>query len=150
MMEDIHDLTEKEIKALADASSLIKKMSKYIDRVNTDNRCLRRNLEESIKAGDVTNAQKVTLRCAADVENLYAATLKDIKAECEKTKPGCGCEAEKHHSCPIHQKLVVASWMHDAARGQVFGWKTILEYALVGRKEWIKKYYPNMENQKWK
>lgn len=149
-MEDIHDLTEKEIKALADASSLIKKMSKYIERVNIENRCLRRNLEESIKAGDVTNAQKVALRCAEDVERLYEATLKEIKAECQSTRPDCKCEDHKHNGCPIYQKFIVASWMHDAARGHEFGWKTILEYALVGRKLWMKEHYPNMENQKWK
>lgn len=149
-MEKIHDLTEKEIKALADASSLIKKMSKYIERVNIDNRCLRRNLEESIKAGDVTNAQKVALRRAEEVERLYEATLKDIKAECLNTRPDCKCEDYKHNGCPIYQKFIVASWMHDAARGNDFGWKAILEYAIVGRKLWMKEHFPNTENLKWK
>lgn len=149
-MEDIHDLTEKEIKALADASSLVKKMSKYIERVNIDNRCLRRNLEESIKAGDVTNAQKVALRCAEDVERLYEATLKEIKSECLNTRPDCKCEDYKHNGCPIYQKFIVASWMHDALKGDSFNWKTVLEYAIVGRKEWVQRHYPNAENTKWK
>ena len=148
-MSEIHHLTDKEIKALADASSLIKKLTKYVEHVNTTNIFLERNLDERIKAGDVTNAQKVTLSCAEDVERLYAATLKDIKAECEKTNPGCKCEESRHHGCQIYQKLVVARWMYDAARGGNFGWKSILEYALVGRKEWIKRHYPNTENQKW-
>lgn len=149
-MEEIHDLTEKEIKALADASSLIKKMSKYIERVNIDNRCLRRNLEESIKAGDVTNAQKVALSCAEGVERLYAATLKDIKAECLNTRPECKCDEDNHNGCPIYQKFIVALWMHDAFQGSDFAWRTILEYALVGRKLWMKEHYPNTENLKWK
>ena len=149
-MSEIHHLSDKEIKALSDACSLIKKLKKYVEQVNTTNIFLERNLDERIKAGDVTNAQKVALSCAEDVERLYAATLKDIKIECEKTNPGCKCEDDRHNGCPIYQKFIVASWMHDAARGQDFGWKTILEYALVGRKEWIKKHYPNTENQKWK
>ena len=149
-MSEIHHLTDKEIKALADASSLIKKLTKYVEQVNTTNMLLERNLDERIKAGDVTNAQKVALRCAEDVERLYAETIKDIKAECEKTNPGCKCEDDRHHGCPIFQKYIVASWMYGAARGQDFGWKTILEYALAGRKLWIKEHYPNTENQKWK
>lgn len=149
-MEKIHNLTDKEIKALADASSLIKKLTKYVEQVNTTNRCLERNLDERIKAGDVTNAQKIALRNAEDVGKLYKATLREIKEECDKTNPGCKCEGERHHSCPIYQKFIVASWMHDAARGQDFGWKTILEYALVGRKEWMKEHFPNEENRKWK
>ena len=149
-MEKIHNLTEKEIRALADASSLIKKLTKYVEQVNTTNILLKKNLDERIKAGDVTNAQKVALSCAEDVEKLYEASLKEIKEECEKTNPGCNCDGDKHNGCPIYQKYIVASWMHDAAKGQYFGWKTILEYALVGRKEWIKKHYPNTENQKWK
>ena len=139
-MEKIHNLTEKEIKALEEASSLIKKLTKYVKQVNTTNTFLEKNLDERIKAGDVTNAQKVVLRCAEDVERLYAATLKDIKAECEKLNPGCKCEDYKHNECPIYQKFIVASWMHDAARGRDFGWKTILEYALVGRNLWIKEH----------
>ena len=149
-MSEIHHLSDKEIKALSDACSLIKKLKKYVEQVNTTNILLERNLDERIKAGDVTNAQKVDLRCVEDVERLYAATLKDIKIECEKTNPGCKCEGDRHLRCPIYQKFIVASWMHDAARGQDFGWKTILEYAFVGRKLWIKEHYPNMENQKWK
>ena len=148
-MEKIHNLTDKEIKALADASSLINKVTKYVEQVNTTNICLERNLDERIKAGDVTNAQKVALRCAEDAERLYAETLKEIKEECEKTNPGCKCEGDKNHGCQIYQKFIVASWMHDAARGQDFGWKTILEYAFEGRKMWIKEHYPNTENQKW-
>lgn len=149
-MEKIHNLTNKEIKALADASSLIKKLTKYVEHVNTTNIFLERNLDERIKAGDVTNAQKVALSCAEDVEKLYEATLREIKEECDKTNPGCKCEGDRQHGCLIYQKYIVASWMHDAARGQDFGWKTILEYALVGRKEWIQRYYPNAENQRWK
>lgn len=149
-MSEIHHLSDKEIKALSDACSLIKKLKKYVEQVNTTNIFLERNLDERIKAGDVTNAQKVALSCAEDVERFYAATLKDIKIECEKTNPGCKCEGDRHLRCPIYQKFIVASWMHDAARGQDFGWKTILEYAFVGRKLWIKEHYPNTENQKWK
>ena len=149
-MEKIHNLTDKEIKALADASSLIKKLTKYVEQVNTTNTFLEKNLDERIKAGDVTNAQKVALRCAEDVERQYAATLKDIKAECLNTRPDCKCDEDNHNGCPIYQKFIVASWMHDAARGQDFGWKAILEYALVGRKKWMKENYPNKENQAWK
>ena len=149
-MEKIHNLTDKEIKALADASSLIRKLTKYVEQVNTTNTFLEKNLDERIKAGDVTNSQKVALSCAEVVERLYAATIKDIKSECEKTNPGCECEDYRHNGCPIYQKFIVASWMHDAARGQEFGWKTILEYALVGRKEWIKNHFQNTENQTWK
>ena len=149
-MDNIHNLTDKEIKALADASSLIKKLTKYVERVNITNIVLEKNLDERIKAGDATNEQKRALLNAEDVEKLYEATLKEIKIECEKTNPGCKCEGDKHDSCPLYQKFIVASWMHDAASGQDFGWKTILEYAFVGRKLWMKEHYPNMENRKWK
>lgn len=149
-MEKIHNLTDNEIKSLVDASALIKKLTKYIEHVNTNNISLERNLAESIKAGDVTNAQKVTLRCAEEGERLYAKTLKDIKGECEKTNPGCKCEEDKHHGCPIYQKFIVASWMHKALRGSDFEWKTILEYAIVGRKEWVRQHYPNKDNFAWK
>ena len=58
----LHDLTEKEIQKLDEAVSTVKKFAKYIKGVNLDNYWLNKNLEESIKAGDVTNAQKVHLR----------------------------------------------------------------------------------------
>lgn len=150
MMEDIHDLTEKEIKALADASSLIKKMSKYIERVNIDNRCLRKNLEESIKAGDVTNAQKVDLRCMETVDRMYQATLEAIKAECARERTGCKCSEEEHAGCKIYQRLIMASWLHDAARGSNFAWKTMLEYAIEGRMLWLEKNDPHWRKRQWK
>lgn len=140
MIEKIHNLTDKEIKALEDASSLIKKLTKYVKQVNITNTFLKKNLDERIQAGDVTNAQKVTLRCAENVERLYEATLKDIKIECEKTNPGCKCEVDRHNGCPIYHKFIVANLMHGAAKGDSFDWKKILEYALLGRNLWIKEH----------
>ena len=149
-MSEIHPLSDKEIKALSDASSLFKKLASYVERVNTTNTLLNKNLEERIKAGDVTNAQKVALSCAEDVEKLYNATLKDIWAECKKSNPGCKCEPDRHDSCPIYQKKIVAIWMYDASKGIDSGWDNILEYALIGRKEWVRQHHPNKENSVWK
>ena len=131
-MSDTHDLTEKEIKSLLDASSTVKKFAKYIEQVNTTNRCLRRNLEESIKAGDVTNEQKVHLRCYEGAERICEKWIEKIREKC-KAK-GCKCENEKHETCPLYQEVVIIDWMRGVAQGSGLDWGFIFQCACVGRK----------------
>ena len=131
-MSETHDLTDKEIKALQDAASTVKKFAKYISQVNTTNWHLRRNLEESIKAGDVTNAQKVNLSCYEGAEKLCGKWMEKIREKC-KAK-GCKCENEKHDTCPLYQEFVIIDWMRGVAHGSGFDWGFIFQYACVGRK----------------
>ena len=76
---ELHELTDKELKAIGDAVSTMKKFAKYIKDVNLDNYWLKKNLDESIKAGDVTNAQKVALRCHESAEKMFADSLEEIQ-----------------------------------------------------------------------
>lgn len=141
---ELHELTDKEIKAIGDAVSTIKKFAKYIKEVNLDNFWLRKNLDESIKAGDVTNAQKVALRNYESAEKIYAEILSDIQEECR----GGQCPKQRNDEfncncpdgCELKQKLVVLSWMRDAFHGNRQQWEWILDLALVGRKLWCNRY----------
>jgi hypothetical protein len=54
---DLHNLTDREIKKIDEAVSTVKRFAKYIKQVNINNFWLEKNLAESIKSGDVTNAQ---------------------------------------------------------------------------------------------
>lgn len=140
---EIHDLTEKEIKAINNAVSTIKNFATYIKRVNGDNYWLKKNLDESIKAGDVTNAQKVALRCFGDSERIYEEILAEILKECH------GGPCPKHHNpevdcpsvCELKQKSEVLSWMRGAFHGDKQQWNWILDYALEGRKMWCNRYH---------
>jgi len=131
-MSDTHELTDKEIKKLEEAASTVKKFAKYIKQVNTTNHFLRKNLEESIKAGDVTNEQKCMLRCYKDAERYFEQTLSRIREKCKEKN--CNCEQEKHDLCPLYQEFIVADWLHSACHGSIFGWDDIFEYACIGRK----------------
>lgn len=130
----IHDLTDKEIKKIEEAASTVKKFARYIKDVNLDNYWLKKNLDESIKAGDVTNAQKVHLRSYESAEKLADEAGKKIREKCKEMHPGCECTPEDHKTCPIYEEFIVATWIADAAKGSNTCWKWIFEYACVGRK----------------
>ena len=131
-MSEIHHLSANEIKKLKEAAGIVKKMANYVESVNSTNALLERNLETAIRAGDVTNAQKVSLRCYDDAEKQYNKLLDKIRAECKKR--GCKCENEKHDKCMLYQEFIVATWMHDVSRGNDFQWEWIFKYASIGRK----------------
>lgn len=136
----LHDLTEKEIQKLDEAVSTVKKFAKYINDVNLDNYFLKKNLDESIKAGDVTNEQKVDLRCYDSALKLAENALNRIKERCMEAHPGCTCSSEDNKHCPIYEEFIVATWIADAAKGNDMCWKWIFEYACLGRK--LKMGYP--------
>lgn len=140
---ETHDLTEKELKAIDNAVSTLKKFAKYIKTLNIDNYWLRKNLDEAIKAGDVTNAQKVDLRAAADTAQCFDDSLKALQEECRKGNCPIGLDDNQHcpDSCELKQKLIVLDWMRAASRGHKDQWKYILQYALNGRKLWLNKHY---------
>lgn len=132
-MPEIHELTEKEIKAIDDAVSVVKKFSKYIKSVNLDNACLRRNLDESIKAGDVTNEQKVNLRCHETAKSEAELLYSQIRAQCNEKCPNAKeCPADKKRTCQLYQDFIVAEWMRDVAEGSRFAWDAIFKYARLG------------------
>lgn len=132
-MSEIHELTDKEIKAIDDAISVIKKFSKYIKSVNTDNACLRRNLDESIKAGDVTNAQKVRLRCNESAEHEFGYLYDSIKERCKAACPNeKECPEDKRKKCQIYNDFTLAMWMQDVANGSKIAWDAIFKYARMG------------------
>lgn len=139
---ELHELTDKEIKAIGDAVSTIKNFAKYIKGVNLDNYWLRKNLDEAVKAGDVTNAQKVALRCHESAEKLFEDSLSEIRMECMGGK--CPKHGDRDSACPdgceLQQKLVVLTWMRDAFHGDGQQWKWVLDLALVGRKLWCNRY----------
>jgi hypothetical protein len=136
----LHDLTEKEIQKLDEAASTVKKFAKYIKDVNLDNYWLKKNLDESIKAGDVTNEQKVHLGCYDSAVKIADGAFGKIRERCKEIRPGCSCSQEDHRECPIYDEFIVASWLADAAKGSDMCWKWIFEYACIGRK--IKVGYP--------
>ena len=134
-MSEVHDLTDKEVKAIEDAASLIKKFSRYISNLNLTNRLLKRNLEESIKAGDVTNAQKVALRNIQDSEKCWEKLKDELYKEC-KGNPECqnkGWDKGCPDTCIFKQKHIVADWMRKVAHGDDYMWKLFFKWALVGR-----------------
>ena len=130
----LHDLTEKEIQKLEEAASTVKKFAKYIKDVNLDNYWLKKNLDESIKAGDVTNEQKVHLRCYDSAVKIAESALKRVKERCLEARPGCTCSSEEKKLCPIYEELIVATWIADASKGNDMQWKWIFECACLGRK----------------
>ena len=140
---EVHDLTDKEIKDIGNAVSTVKKFAKYIKDVNLDNYWLRKNLDESIKAGDVTNAQKVDLRAISDAKQCFDHYLKELHEECRKGSCPINLDHKKNcpDSCELKQKLIVLDWMRSAFRGNKMEWGWILDYALVGRKIWMNRHY---------
>ena len=136
-MSDIHNLTEKEVKKIDEAASTVKKLAKYIREINGWNALLKRNLDEAIKAGDVTNEQKMRLTQREWADEQYRLLFDKIREKCPKD---CECEDEKHDECPVYQELVIANWMLGVAKGNDLDWKFIFEYAMVGRKEFMEKY----------
>lgn len=132
-MEEIHELTDKEIKAIADAVSVIKKFACYIKSVNISNSLLKRNLDESIKAGDVTNAQKVKIRCNEAAEHEFGYLYDQLKAKCEAECPGVKeCPADKKGKCTIYNDFTIAQWMQDVANGSRWAWDILFKYARMG------------------
>ena len=132
-------LTEEEIKKIKAAAKTIGKFASYIDSVNALNAALEQNLAESIKAGDVTNAQKVAINCQENAEKEYSRIRMQIekKFHCPIS---CNCNCDKHDNCPAHNALVVASMMRMVARGSSWDWNTIFEWACMVRWEWIKQH----------
>lgn len=108
-----------------------------------------KNLSESIKAGDVTNEQKMDLYAVEEAEKEYGKLFETIREKCNRKCPGCRCEQEKHDTCEIYQEFIVAEWMRGVSRGNDFDWKTIFEYACVGRKEWVKKHLLGSKKVSW-
>ena len=140
---ETHDLTEKELKAIDNAVSTLKKFAKYIKTLNTDNYWLRKNLDESIKAGDVTNAQKADLAAANDARKRFEESLSSLKEACANGNCPISLDHTKNcpDSCELKQKLIVLDWMRGASRGNSTEWEWILHYALNGRKLWVNKYH---------
>lgn len=136
---DLKPLTEKEIKEIKAAAKTIGKFASYIDSVNALNASLAQNLSESIKAGDVTNAQKVAISCQESAEKEYSRAQRQIvkKFHCPT---GCNCNHDKHDNCPAHNALVVAGMMRGVARGSSWDWDIIFEWACMGRWEWVKQH----------
>lgn len=119
-MSDTHILTDKETKAIADAISVIKKFGKYIERVNTTNWRLQDNLDKAIKAGDVTNEQKVNLRIYERAENLGRKLKANIRSKCN---PKCECSKQKQENCEIARAYWIADLLCGVANGDSFGWE---------------------------
>ena len=138
----VHDLTEKELKALDNAVSTVKKFKKYIEQVNLSNRWLEENLSSAIKAGDVTNAQKVDLRAAESARKCYRDFLSEVQNECRSRK--CPINLDHNRVCPdsceLKQRCVVLEWMFGISRGNQTDWELIFQYALNGRKLWANRY----------
>ena len=132
-------LTEKEIKEIKSAVKTIGKFARYIDSVNALNASLERNLAESIKAGDVTNAQKVAISCQESAEKEYSRVQTQI-AKKFPCPTNCNCDNDKHANCPAHNALIVADFMRGVARGSSWDWNSIFEWACMGRWEWIKQH----------
>ena len=142
-MSETHELTDKEIKAIDNAVSVVKKFAKYIKSINLDNHWLRKNLDESIKAGDVTNAQKVDLRAISNAERCFTESHESLKEECRRSNCPIGLDHKQPcpDSCALKQKLIILDWMRSAFRGNQMEWKWILDYALVGRKLWMDQHH---------
>ena len=139
MSDEIHDLTDKELKAIENAASTIRHFAKYIRNVNVTNASLRRNLDEAIKAGDVTNEQKVHLMCYEDAEKCWEGLRDKIREKCKAS--GCeGCTEERRKDCPLYEEFVVSDWMRGLSHGAKFDWDFVFEYACIGRK--IQMGYP--------
>lgn len=119
-MSEIHFLTDKEEKAIGDAISVVKKFGKYIENVNLTNEILRSNLDEAIKAGDVTNVQKVNLRIYEQAEKLGKTLRKNIKAKCD---PECPCSKQEQDRCTIARAYWVADILCRVANGDEMGWE---------------------------
>lgn len=137
MNDEIHNLTDKEIKAIEDASSLIKKFVKYIEQVNLINKSLKKNLDEAIKAGDVTNEQKVSIRNQEEADAEYRRILDKLielcKITCPERKGGaCPDTPATRDSCKVRTKLTVLQMMRSAACGSHSSWDIIFDYACIG------------------
>lgn len=131
-MSEIHELTDKEVKAIGDAASTVRRFAKYIKQVNATNYHLRKNLDEAIKAGDVTNEQKVDLRCHETAEKECDRLMAMMREKC-KAK-GCKCTDEDKEKCDMYDEFVVADWMRGVANGSHFDWDIVFKYACIGRK----------------
>ena len=125
----VHDLTDKEIQQLKDAASTIKKFAKYIDEVNSENRTLKKDLDESIKSGDVTAVQKTNLLYFESAEKQFDLLCDKIHEKCPKD---CGCEMYKWNNCKIYQEFLIADWMRGVAHGNSFDWEMVFKWALDG------------------
>ena len=132
-------LGKKEIASIKTAASVVGKFAKYIESVNGLNALLERNLAESIRAGDVTNEQKLAISrhesAKGEYERVYAAI-----AEKFPCPDGCDCAESDHENCPAYNMRVVASMMGGMVRAAPWDWDSILEWAAMGRWEWAKRH----------
>ena len=105
---EIHSLTDKEIKKIEEAASTVKKFARYIKDVNLDNYWLKKNLDESIKAGDVTNAQKCNLRSYESAEKLADEAGKKIREKCKELHRGASARRKTTRRA---QSTKSSSWL---------------------------------------
>ena len=119
-MSEIHNLTNKEIKAIKDAISVFKKFGNYIMDVKLTNLCLKRNLDEAIKAGDVTNEQKVNLRVYGATKKGLHNLRENIIETCKAAKPGCQCTDEDQKTCPMWKAVRIAGLLQGVSDGNEF------------------------------
>lgn len=138
-MSEVHDLTDNEIKAIEakvaqirDVAGTVKKLMDYIRSVNATNYNLKKNLDESIKAGDVTNEHKAYLECHERAIRNSNYVYDQILATCNKM--GCKCEESKRDTCPVYQEFLVAGRLIRAMNGDRFSILEIFKYASIGRK----------------
>lgn len=136
---DIKQLSQKDVEKIAAAAKVVGKFAKYIESVNSLNVLLERNLAESIKAGDVTDEQRMAISyhksAKGEYERVYAAIAN--KFPCPD---GCDCAESDHENCPAYNMRVVASMMGGMVRGAPWDWDSILEWAAMGRWEWSKRH----------
>ena len=134
---DTKPLTKKDLEDLKTAARVVKRLAKYVEGVNWWNECLERNLAEAVKAGDVTNEQKTMIHCAEDAEKQYDRLFDKIRSTCVL---GCDCPDGLKDSCPAHNRHVVLSMMRGVAHGSSFDWDILLDFASIGRWEWLKSH----------
>lgn len=136
---DIKQLSQNDVKKIDEAAKVVGKFAKYIESVNGLNALLERNLAESIRAGDVTNEQKMAISCHESAMGEYGRVCTEI-AKKFPCPDGCDCAACGHDNCPAHNALIVADFMRGAARGSSLDWNAIFEWACIGRWEWAKRH----------
>ena len=121
-MAEIHILTDKEEKAIGNAISVIKKFGNYIRNVNLTNECLRRNLDESIKSGDVTNEQKCNLRIYERSVEMWNTLHQNLKRKC---KTGCKCSEFEQENCICFEAFRISDLLYRVVHGEDIAWEEV-------------------------
>lgn len=136
-------ISAEEIKKIKSAANVVKKYAKYVEDVTSMNELLERNLAEAIKAGDVTNEQKVILRRYADACEQSRLLFEKVTSQC---RPGCECVGGDYADCELHNELVVLNAMGGVVNGSSFDWGNVFMWASAGRWEWLKQHGYRKEN----